>query len=421
MSIKYIKEKLFCNKVSIETIAKEIGTPLYLYDYQQIVRNFQSYQDAFKEIDPLICCAYKANSNLSICKTLALLGGGADVVSGGEIFRALKAGVPSERIIFNGNAKTKEELEYAISNNIFMINIDCKDELYLIDQIANNFDKKARISVRVNPHINPITHPYIATGLAKSKFGIDINLALDVYKEASRLRNIVVLGVHAHIGSQITNTGLLVENLKKLIKLINELAKDDINIKYVNVGGGLGIKYHNESIPKVDEIAKIFIPIIKEAEVKLILEPGRSIVGDAGIVVTKVLHTKKTAKKKFIVVDTAMNDLIRPAIYDSYHRVIPLNYKGEDREEVDIVGGVCESGDFIAKDRNMPKIDKEDYLAVLDAGAYGFSMSSNYNSRRRLPEVLVKDDEYFIIRHRETYEDLIAKEEILDDGVLQGE
>lgn len=421
MSIEYIKGKLFCNKISIETIAKEIGTPLYLYDYQQIVKNFQDYRDAFKEIDPLICYAYKANSNLSICKTLALLGSGADVVSGGEIFRALKVGVPSERIVFNGNAKTKEELEYAISNNIFMINIDCREELYLINQIANNFDKKVRISVRVNPHINPLTHPYIATGLAKSKFGIDTDLALDVYKEASRLRNVVVLGVHAHIGSQITSAGLLAESLKKLIKLINELAKNGINIKYVNVGGGLGIKYHNESIPKIDEIAEMFIPIIKEAEVKLILEPGRSIVGNAGIIVTKVLHIKKTAKKKFIVVDTAMNDLIRPAIYDSYHRVIPLNYKGEDIEEVDIVGGICESGDFIAKDRDMPKIDKEDYLAILDAGAYGFSMSSNYNSRRRLPEVLVKDDEYFIIRHRETYEDLIAKEEILDDEVLQGE
>lgn len=421
MSIEYIKGKLFCNKISIETIAKEIGTPLYLYDYQQIVRNFQDYRDAFKEIEPLICCAYKANSNLSICRILALLGSGADVVSGGEIFRALKAGVLPEKIVFNGNAKTKEELEYAISNNLFMINIDCKDELYLINQIANNFDKKVRISIRVNPHINPLTHPYIATGLAKSKFGMDIDLALDVYKEASRLRNIVILGVHAHIGSQIINANLLVENLKKLIKLIDKLAKNNINIKYINVGGGLGIKYHDENIPKVDEIAKMFIPIIKKTGVKLILEPGRSIVGNAGIIVTKVLHIKKTAKKKFIVVDTAMNDLVRPAIYDSYHRVIPLNYKGEDIEEVDIVGGICESGDFIAKNRNMPQINKEDYLAVLDTGAYGFSMSSNYNSRRRLPEVLVKDDEYFIIRQRETYEDLIAKEEILDDKVLQGE
>ncbi|MDI6785519.1 MAG: diaminopimelate decarboxylase [bacterium] len=419
MSIEYNKGKLFCGRLNIETITRDIGTPLYLYDYQQIVDNLQSYINAFKEIDPLICCAYKANSNLSICKLLTLLGCGADVVSGGEIFRALKVGVLPEQIIFNGNAKTKEELEYAISNDIFMINVDCKDELYLINQIAHNFNKKIRISIRVNPHINPITHPYIATGLAKSKFGMDINAALDIYKEASMLENIIILGVHAHIGSQITSVGLLTENLKKLVNLTNDLAENDIKIKYINVGGGLGIKYHKEEIPQVEEIAKTFIPIIKKAGVKLILEPGRSIIGNAGIIVTKVLHTKETSKKKFIVVDAAMNDLVRPAIYGSYHRVIPLSYKGEDIEEVDIVGGICESGDFIAKKRNMPRLFKGDYLAVLDTGAYGFSMSSNYNSRRRLPEILVKDEEYYIIRHRENYEDLIAKEEILDDEVLQ--
>lgn len=419
MSIEYLNGKLFCGGLNVETIAKEVNTPLYLYDYQQIADNFQSYLTAFKEINPLICYAYKANSNLSICKILTLLGSGADVVSGGEIFKALKVGVPPEKIVFNGNAKTKEELEYALSNNIFMINVDCRDELYLINQIAHNFDKKARISLRVNPHINPITHPHIATGLAKSKFGIDINLALNLYEEASMLKNIVVLGVHAHIGSQITSAGLLTENLKKLVKLVNDLRKCDINIKYINAGGGLGIKYHEEDTPSVEEIAKMFIPIIKKADVKLILEPGRSIVGNAGIIVTKVLYIKETSKKKFIVVDTAMNDLIRPSIYDSYHKVVPLNYKSKETEIVDIVGGICESGDFIAKDRNMPKINKEDYLAVLNTGAYGFSMSSNYNSRRRLPEILVKNKEYFILRHRENYEDLIAKEEILDNKVLQ--
>ncbi|MDI6703707.1 MAG: diaminopimelate decarboxylase [bacterium] len=413
----YRNHELFCEEVKIQEIAEDIGTPFYLYNYDIIVGNYQRFIEAFKEFSPLICYAYKANSNLAICKVLASKGCGADIFSGGELFKARKAGVPPDKIVFNGNGKTRQEIEYALEENILMFNVDQRDELLLLNELAKKKEKVARISVRVNPQIDPKTHPYVATGLANSKFGLSFHQAEEVYRLATELKNIHILGIHTHIGSQITKTGPYLETLKMLNEIISRLEKTGIEIRYLNLGGGFGIAYREETVPSPQEFATMLSPYINR-DYRLILEPGRAIVGNAGILVTKVLYVKNTPSKTFIVVDCAMNDLIRPALYNSFHRILPVNNKGSEKDKtflVDIVGPICEDGDFLGKDRRLPALRPGDLLAILDTGAYGYAMSSNYNLRLRVSEVMVIKDRYYTIRESETYEDLIAKEIIPEE------
>ncbi len=413
----YKNNDLYCEEVRIEKIAKEVDTPFYLYSQKTLVDNYRDFDEAFKETDHLICYSYKANSNLSICKVLKEQGAGADVVSGGELYKALKVGVGPKKIVFSGVGKTREEIEYALKNNILMLNVESIPELELTDEIAGRLKKKAPIALRINPDIDSNTHPHISTGLAKSKFGIEISRAKEVYKKAKELENIEVLGIHMHIGSQITELEPFVDTLGKIVELIKELEKEGIELRYLDIGGGLGISYKKgEKAPTPKEFAKKLLPLIKGLKYRIILEPGRAIIGDAGILVTKVLYVKKTSKKNFVIVDAAMNDLIRPSLYDAYHKIIPVQKlrtpNSELRTTVDIVGPVCESGDYLAKDRELAEVKSGDLLAILDAGAYGFSMSSNYNARPKVAEILVEKDKYCIIRKREGYSDLIRGEEV---------
>ncbi len=411
----YKNGELYAEDVPVIEIIKEFGTPLYIYSYGTIIRHIRAYEEAFCEVPHIICYAVKANSNLALLNIFAQLGLGADIVSGGELFRALKAGIKNYRIVFAGVGKSDEEIEYALKNDILMFNVESEEELYKINDMAKKLKKKAQVALRVNPDIDPKTHKYIATGLKTSKFGIPIEKAIEYYKIAKSLDYIEVIGIHKHIGSQITDTKAYEEALSKIINLYDKLIKFDLKIDYLDIGGGLGITYKDESPPLPKDLANCLLPLLKNKKGKLILEPGRSIVGNAGILLTKILYTKKTENKNFFIVDAGMNDLIRPTLYGSYHEIQPVISKDRDRIVVDIVGPICESGDFLAKDREIEKLSPGEYLAVMSAGAYGFSMSSNYNSRPRAAEVLVKGDKYALIRKRETYKDLIRNEIIPED------
>ncbi|MGH7799116.1 MAG: diaminopimelate decarboxylase [Thermodesulfobacteriota bacterium] len=401
--------------VSVKEIVEAVGTPCYIYSNSALEGDFDVFREAFSEINPLICFSVKANSNLAVLRTYANLGIGFDVVSGGELLRVLRAGGDPGKIVFSGVGKTEDEIKAAIGTDILFFNVESVEELHVINDVAKGLGKKARIALRVNPDIDPKTHPYISTGLKKSKFGIEISKALDVYKEASRMEGIEVVGIDAHIGSQIFQLDPFVESLRKLIELGGALKNEGITIQHIDIGGGLGISYkEGEMPPHPKEYADVIKREINGTPYKLVLEPGRALVGNAGILVTKVLYIKDGASKKFVVVDAAMNDLIRPAFYDSYHEIITVDESLGDEETVDIVGPVCESGDFFAKDRGLPKVKRGDILAILSAGAYGFVMSSNYNTRPRVPEVMVRGGEFFVVREREAYEDLFRGEVIPD-------
>lgn len=411
----YREGELYAEDVPVIELVKKFGTPLYIYSYSTLVRHIRAYSEAFCEVPHIICYAVKANSNLAILTLFARLGLGADIVSGGELFRALKAGINPSKIVFAGVGKTEEEIEYAIKSEILMFNVESEAELLKINEIAKKLRKKARVALRVNPDIDPKTHKYIATGLKTSKFGIPIEKAIDYYKLAKSLSNIKVIGIHKHIGSQITETKAYVEALSKIVSLYNKLHSIDLNIEYIDIGGGLGITYKDEEPPHPKDLAEAIMPVIQNIKGKIIVEPGRSIVGNAGILVTKVLYTKKTDTKNFIIIDAGMNDLIRPTLYGSYHEIQPVKRKGGKKVVADIVGPICESGDFLAKDREIESAEPCEYLAVMSAGAYGFAMSSNYNSRPRAAEVLVRGDKFSLIRKRETYKDLIKNELIPEE------
>lgn len=413
----YKDHELYAEDVSVRELVKEFGTPLYVYSYGTLVRHVRVYEEAFCEVPHIICYAVKANSNIAILSLFAQLGVGADIVSGGELFRALKAGIKPFRTVFAGVGKTDEEIEYAMKNDILMFNVESEGELHKINEIAKKLKKKAQVALRVNPDIDPKTHKYIATGLKTSKFGIPIQKALEYYKLAKSLKNIKIIGIHKHIGSQITETSAYVEALSKIIELYDELTQSGLDIEYINIGGGLGITYKDEEPPHPKDLAQALISLIKNKKSKLIVEPGRSIVGNAGILVTKVLYKKETDVKSFLIVDAGINDLMRPALYSSYHEIIPVTPRKRQKILADIVGPICESCDFLAKDREIEKVSPGEYLAVMGAGAYGFSMSSNYNSRPKAAEVLVKGDKYALIRKREAYKDLI-KNEIIPEEFL---
>ncbi len=409
----YKKNSLFCEDVRISDLVKRFGTPLYIYSYHTLINHFIKLEQAFKPIEPLICYSVKANSNLAILRALVDKGAGLDIVSGGELSRAIKAGCPAERIVYASVGKTEKEIEEAVKLGILFFNVESLPELEAINRIAGKLNKVTNVAIRINPDVEPKTHHYITTGKITNKFGIDFKSAAQIFLMRRALENIRICGLHIHIGSQITDSAPYVAAINKTVDFINTLKKKGIALEYLNIGGGLGIIYDKEDPQTAKKFSDKVLPLLKKTGLKIIMEPGRFIVGNAGILVSRVLYIKDTPKKKFIIVDAGMNDLIRPSLYQAYHNILEIERNPRAKmEKADIVGPICESGDFLAKERMLPKFKEGDFLAVMSAGAYGFSMSSNYNSRRRAQEVLVVKDRYFVIRKRESFEDLVRNETI---------
>lgn len=409
---EYKDKELYCEDIKISEIAKEVKTPFYLYSYATLERHFRVFNDAFNGIDHITCFSMKSNSNGAILKMFSQAGGGMDIVSGGELYRALKAGVSPSKIVYSGVGKTAEEIEYALESDILMFNAESPQEIIRLNEVAGAIGKRARIAIRVNPDVDPQTHPYISTGLKENKFGIDINKSFDEYVKASKMDNIEVTGISCHIGSQLTKVTPFVDALKKVKELIVKLEDSRIKIKNLDLGGGLGVTYNDEKPPLPEEYASALKETLGDMGLTLILEPGRVIMANSGILVAKVLYTKANEGKNFAVVDAAMNDLARPSLYGSYHSIKPVKMDSTEIINIDIVGPICESGDFLAKNREMASLKQGDLIAVMSTGAYGFTMSSTYNSRPRVAEVMVKGDKYYTIRERETYEDLVKGEVI---------
>ena len=414
---EYRNGELCAEAVPLKKIAKEVGTPAYVYSLATLRRHFRVFDQAFAKVPHIVCFSVKANSNIAVLKAFAKEGSGFDIVSGGELFRALKAGGDPKKIVFSGVGKKKEEIEYALNSDILMFNVESEDEMIALSEIASRIGKKAPISLRINPDVDPQTHPYISTGMKKAKFGVDIKRSVESYRKAVALPNLEVVGVDCHIGSQLTSISPFVDALGRVREyldrvLVGSLKKEGARIRYLDLGGGLGITYKDEMPPHPEEYAQAIIQGLEGLDVTLILEPGRVIVGNAGILVTEVQYLKETEEKKFVIVDGGMNDLIRPALYGSYQAIQPVVQDSGEKIVADIVGPICESGDFFAKDREIARPKRGDFLAVMSAGAYGFTMASNYNSHPKPPEVLVDGDQYYVIRARESFEDLIRGETI---------
>ncbi len=407
--------EMYCEDVPVRRVAEQVGTPCYLYSHATLTRHYRVYDEAFAGIDHLLCYAMKANDNLAILRLFANLGAGFDIVSGGELYRVLRAGGDPSRVVFSGVGKTAVEIDEALDARILCFNVESSEELHTIDDRARRKGVRAPVALRVNPDVDPRTHPYIATGLGKSKFGIPVEQALRDYQTAASLAHLEVVGLDCHIGSQILETGPFIDTVKRLHDLVQLLRDAGIGIRLLDIGGGLGIPYRDETPPAPAEYAGALAEELREFNrmgCRILLEPGRVIVGNAGILVTRVLYRKGTEAKKFLVIDAAMNDLIRPALYGSWQEIRAVGKTGDERIVADVVGPICESGDFFAKDREVPAAEPGDLLAVMSAGAYGFVMSSNYNARPRVPEVLVRGSEIHVIRRRETYEDLVRGETI---------
>jgi len=409
---QYQHGELYCENLPLNKLLQQTGTPCYVYSHATLRHHFKVFDEAFRDVPHLTCFSVKASSNIAILKLFGSLGGGVDIVSGGELFRARKAGIPSERIVYSGVGKTREEIDYALKEDILLFNIESAQELEAINGRASQLGRRARIALRVNPDVDPKTHPYISTGMKKNKFGIDVEGAANEYKRAKTLSNVEIIGIDCHVGSQLTEISPFVDALKRLRTLIERLKDDGIVIKYLDLGGGLGITYDQEAPPHPREYAQAILQGLQGLPCTLIFEPGRVIVGNAGVLLTRVLYTKQTPSKNFVIVDAAMNDLVRPSLYGSYHHIQPLREMGQETQIVDVVGPICESSDFLARDRGLPLVEAGDFLAVMSAGAYGFTMSSNYNSRPRSSEVLVRGDDFYTIRERENWEDLIKGEKI---------
>lgn len=408
----YKNGALYCEEVPVENIVRATGSPVYIYSYRTIERHYKVFDNAFKGIPHIICYSCKANSNIAILRAIGRLGGGVDIVSGGELYRSSAAYIPNDKIVFSGVGKTEEEIVAAIRSKILMINVESEEELSTIARIASKMKKHVPLSIRVNPEIDPKTHPYITTGLKKNKFGVMREDAMKLYDRIKAHKYLMPVGISSHIGSQILELGPFKEAVCSLKEMVKQLKEKGITLKFIDIGGGLGITYKDELPPHPDDYARIIEEELKGTELTLILEPGRVIVGNSGIFVTKLLYIKKVPGKTFYIVDGAMNDLVRPSLYGAFHEIVPVRYNDAKKINVDVVGPVCESGDFLAKDRDMPLVESGELLAVLSAGAYGFSMSSNYNSRRRVAEVLVRDAEFNVIKSRETLKDLIKGEKI---------
>ncbi len=409
---QYKESELFAEDVAIKDIVKKVGSPVYIYSHATLTRHFKAFDDAFSGLPHIICYSVKANSTQSVLKTFINLGGGVDIVSGGELFRAVKAGVDPGKVVYSGVGKKDEEIEYSLKTGILMFNVESEQELTRINDIAVRMGKKAGIAIRVNPDVDPGTHPYITTGLKNAKFGITIDRAMSEYARAATLPGINVIGIDMHIGSQLTKVNPFVDSIEKLKIMISKLRSQGIELKYFDCGGGLGIQYNEEEPPLPADYGREIANATKELGMSLIFEPGRNIVGNAGILVSTCLYTKQRDEKNFIMVDAGMNDLARPALYGSFHGVQAVCKDQDGMVTADIVGPICESGDFLVKDREVPMFKQGDIMAFMSAGAYGFAMSSTYNSRPRVAEVMVHGDQFEVIRERETFEDLVKGERI---------
>ncbi len=409
----YRNRVLYCEDVSLQDIISEHPTPFYLYSHKTVMDHFRKVQRAFKEVEPLICFSMKSNSNLNICRALVNAGAGLDIVSGGELYKALKIGCPPKRIVYASVGKTEDEIAEAIRKGILCFNVESVPELIMLDSVAKRLKKKASVAIRLNPDVKSGTHDYITTGTKEKKFGVDFKVAEDIFDNANKYPHVKLRGVHVHIGSQITETEPFVKALKKVLGFLDA---GSINIEWLNLGGGFGIVYGREKTTTAREFASKIMPLIRNKPFKLILEPGRFIVGNSGVLVCKVLYVKTgSTKKKFAIVDAGMNDLLRPSLYEAYHEIRPVVKRRSETYKYDVVGPICESGDYLALDRNLPEIIAGEYLAVMGAGAYGFTMSSNYNSRPRLAELMVINGEARVARAAETYSDLVRGEKLLKE------
>ena len=409
--MEYRDQTLYLDDVPLADIARREGTPSYVYSGAAILDRFQAYEKAFGDVPHKVCYAVKANSNLSILKLLVEAGAGFDIVSGGELFRAMKAGADPASVIFSGVGKTSQEIDYALEHQIKGFNCESEPELALIDSLAARRGLHARVALRVNPDVDAATHPYISTGLREHKFGIDIAEAEAVYERARALENLVLEGVSCHIGSQITDIAPMLEVFDKMVALVERLRARGLPIRTLDLGGGLGVAYKpGDKAPSICEFIQAMCRRTSGHGLQILIEPGRSIVAEAGLLLTRVLYRKSNGDRQFIIVDAAMNDLIRPALYQSHHEIVPLRKNEGPAIIADVVGPVCESGDFLAREREMPNVLPGDLLAVCTAGAYGFVAASNYNARPRPPEILVEGDRYRVIRKRENYEDLVRGE-----------
>jgi diaminopimelate decarboxylase len=418
--ISYKENILHCEDVPLVELAEEYGTPLYVYSKNQIVEKYRLLERSMGDISHLVCYALKANANRHILQLLAAEGAGADVVSAGELYLAVKAGFLPNKIVFAGVGKREDEIEYALQQNIFSFNVESIAELHAISRVALRAGKKARVSLRINPDIDAQSHPYITTGLQTTKFGIEASKALEVFTYAAALSSLELIGIHTHIGSQITKIDPYVATANYIVGLVGKLREAGINLTHIDFGGGFGVQYtqavSHEALPQEEaapvpvptpaEFLAAVIPVLQPAGCTIWIEPGRSIVADAGVLLTRVISTKDNPVKKFVIVDGGMNDLLRPSLYQAYHQIVPLSISTYEHEKVDVVGPICESSDFFARDRMLSKCNAGDYLAVLTTGAYGFVLSSNYNGRLRPAEILVNGERVRIIRPRQTMEDL---------------
>jgi len=404
--------ELFAEDVSLHTIAERFGTPCYVYSRAAFTENFLAYHNAPIPQRKLICYAVKANSNIAVLNILANLGAGFDIVSGGELQRVLKAGGDPQKIVFSGVGKQPWEMALALDENIHCFNVESEEELITLNKVAGDKGTVAPVSIRVNPDVDAQTHPYISTGLKDNKFGIDIGQAKKIYLNARELKHINIIGVDCHIGSQLTDTSPFLDALDRTLALIDELAAEDIAIEHLDLGGGLGVRYREENPVSPEDYLNQVSTRLGDRNLQLIMEPGRSIAANAGVFVTRVEYLKHNDHKNFAVVDGAMNDMIRPALYSAWMNMELVNQRSGDSKIYDIVGPVCETGDFLAKDRELP-LESGDLLCLFSAGAYGFTMSSNYNTRGRAAEIMVDGGQCFIIRQRESFDDMIRGEQVL--------
>jgi len=409
----YRNDQLYCEEVPLARIAADVGTPTYVYSLRALQTAYRAYDQALAPVPHVVCYSVKANGTLAILRAFARQGSGFDIVSGGELFLAGRAGADPRRIVFSGVGKTRDEMAQALAAGILMFNVESAAELETLEQVAAAAGLRAPVSLRVNPDVDPQTHPYISTGMKKSKFGIDIGAALAIYEHAARLPHLEIVGVDCHIGSQLTSVTPFVDALARLRELVGRLRERGVRLHYLDIGGGLGITYRDEQPPAPADYCAAVIAGTRGLDVTVLVEPGRSLVGHAGTLLTRVLYLKDGPAKHFVIVDAAMTDLIRPALYDSYHEIRPLaRPRARETRIVDVVGPVCESGDFFAQDRVLPAVEADDVLAVMSAGAYGFAMASNYNARPRAAGVLVDGERYDVIRERESVEDLVRGESL---------
>ena len=411
-SFDYKDNTLYVESVSLSHIADTFGTPCYVYSKKEIVDAYRAFDTAFADKDHLICYAVKANANIAILNILARLGSGFDIVSGGELQRVIKAGGDPQKIVFSGVGKNIEEMRLALETNILCFNVESEAELFALNQVAGEMKQVASVSLRVNPDVDAKTHPYISTGLKENKFGIPIKDAERIYTTSQHLSHIRFTGLDCHIGSQLTELGPFAQASERILNLVNRIESKSIEIEHLDLGGGLGIRYQNEQPPSIQKYVESLCANTHQLNKRILIEPGRSLIGNAGLLLTRVEYLKQTPDKNFAIVDAAMNDLMRPALYDAYHEILPIVKKNTHNVAYQVVGPICETGDFLGHDRKLNSASG-DILAVMSSGAYGMSMSSNYNTRPRVAEIMVDGDNIHLIRERETIDHLIATEKIL--------